>query len=119
MSGITTYQDHGVTTESKGRLIVLLYEGAIKFLRQARQELQQDNWGQKGVYISKALAVIDELDACLDIEAGGDVAANLRRLYGFMRSHLTSANVQRDLQKVQDVIDLLTELNEGWKAITG
>jgi flagellar protein FliS len=119
MTKISTYQENSVATQSKGRLIVLLYEGAVRFLKQAQAELDAQNWAQKGVYINKAQAIVDELDACLDMEAGGEVAANLHRIYGFAHRHLGAANVERDDKKIQDVIDLLEELNEGWKAVMG
>ena len=115
---IQTYQEHAVTTQTRGRLVVLLYDGAIKFLEQAKRELAAGHFAEKGTYINKALAILNELDACLDMEKGGEVAANLRRLYQFMIRHLNEANVQRDAQRIQDVIDCLQDLNEGWKAIT-
>jgi flagellar protein FliS len=118
MKGIAAYQENAVATQTRGRLVVLLYEGAIKFLKQAKRELDAGNYIAKGEYINKAQAIINELDNCLDMEGGGEVAANLRRLYQFMLRHLTLANTQRDLQRIQDVIDCLTDLSEGWKAIS-
>ena len=118
MSGIQTYQEHAVATQSKGRVIVLLYEGAIKFLRQAIEAIRAEDWSAKGVYINKAAAIIDELDNSLDMDAGGEIAANLRKLYGFMRRRLSHANAQRDPAPLEEVIQLLDELNEGWRAVT-
>ena len=118
MSGIDAYQENAIATQSRGRLIVLLYEGAVKFLRQALAESEKKDWAAKGIYINKACAIIDELDACLDTEAGGQIAANLRGLYVFLRKHLGQANAQRDPQKIHEAIRILEELNEGWKAIT-
>ncbi len=117
MNEITAYQENAVTTQSRGRLIVMLYEGAIKFLNQALREMEAENWAEKGRYIGKAQTIIHELDACLDMEAGGEVAENLRRLYQFMSRHLRQANRRKDAKAVRDVIGLLEDLNEGWKAI--
>jgi len=114
---IGAYQENVIATQTRGRLIVLLYEGAIKFLEQAKAELEAGNYAAKGQFINKALAIINELDSCLDIEKGGEVAANLRRLYQFTIRHLGQANIRRDPQRIQDVIDCLKDLNEGWKAI--
>ncbi len=116
--GIRTYQQNAVATQTRGRLVVLLYDGAIKFLEQAKGELAAGHDAAKGTYINKALAIINELDACLDMEKGGEIASNLRRLYQFMIRHLSQANTHRDPQRIQDVIDCLKDLNEGWKAIT-
>ena len=118
MDGIDAYKEHAVSTQSGGRLIVLLYEGAIKFLNQAIEQLEAGNHVEKGNYIGKARAIIDELDLNLEMEAGGEVAESLRKLYDFMRRHLIQANLKRDPQRIRDVIALLRDLNEGWKAIT-
>ena len=118
MDGIASYKDNAISTQSRGRLIVLLYEGAIKFLKQAIAELEADRWAEKGQYINRALAVLGELDVCLDMETGGEVAENLRKLYQFMYRHLAEANLQRDPERIREVIALLEELNDGWKAIT-
>ena len=119
MNGIKTYQDTAVTTQSRGRLIVLLYEGAIKFMKLAVKEMEANNYEAKGHYITKAQDIINELNAVLDIDAGGEVASNLRRLYLFMSRRLSEANIKRDPQMIREVIGLMEELNQSWKAISG
>ena len=119
MQGIKAYQDNAVTTQSKGRLIVLLYDGAIKFMKLAIKELEANNYEAKGRYINKALNIINELNAILDMNAGGEIASNLRKLYCFMTERLSEANIKRDPQMIQEVIELMEELNQSWKAISG
>ncbi len=119
MKGIGAYQDTAVATQSRGRLIVMLYDGAIKFLKLAIRELQAENYAAKGQYIGRAQDIINELNAVLDMDGGGEIAQNLRKLYVFMGRHLRQANAKRDPQMIQEVIDLLEELNQSWKAITG
>ncbi|MHC4742672.1 MAG: flagellar export chaperone FliS [Planctomycetota bacterium] len=118
MNGVSAYQETSITTESKGRLIVMLYDGAIKFMRLAIRELEAQNYEAKGRYIGKAQDIINELNTVLDMEAGGELAANLRKLYLFMNSHLSKANINRDPQMIREVIGLMEELNSGWRAIT-
>ena len=118
MNGVSAYQETSITTESKGRLIIMLYDGAIKFMRLAIREIEAQNFEAKGRYIGKAQDIINELNAVLDMEAGGEVAENLRKLYVFMSSHLSRANVKRDPQMIREVITLMEELNKGWRAIT-
>jgi len=118
MDRIHAYQENAVSTQSRGRLIVLLYEGAIKFCRQAIAEFEKNDMARKGEYISKAIDIIDELNVCLDVESGGEVAQNLRSLYVFLRRHLHEANLKRDPQRVREVVSLLEELNQGWKTLT-
>jgi flagellar secretion chaperone FliS len=118
MEGIAAYRQNAVETQSRGRIIVMLYEGAIRFLRQSLEALEKEDYVQKGELINKAIEVILELNVSLNLEAGGDIAQNLRSLYHFMMQHLTVANVKCDGEMIQDVINLLSELNEGWKQIT-
>ena len=117
MKGVKTYQETAVTTQTKGKLVVMLYDGAIKFLKLAIKEIEAGNAEEKGKYISKAIDILFELNAVLDMYAGGEVATNLRKLYLFMGRHLTEANTKQDIQKIEEVIKLLEELNQSWKAI--
>ena len=119
MKGIAAYQDNTITTQTRGRLIVLLYDGAIKFMKLAIKELELGNYEAKGRYINKAKDIINELNAVLNMEAGGEVATNLRKLYHFMDNRLSEANVKRDPQMIQEVIKLMEELNQSWKALAG
>ena len=119
MKGFAAYQDSAVTTQSKGRLIVLLYDGAIKFMKLAIKELEAKNYEAKGRYINKAQDIINELNAVLDMNAGGEIATNLRKLYCFMNNRLSEANIKRDPKMIREVIELMEELNQSWKAIAG
>jgi flagellar protein FliS len=119
MNGIAAYQDNTVTTQSKGRLIVMLYDGAIKFMRLAIKELEANNFEVKGNYINRAQDIINELNAVLDMDAGGEIVANLRKLYCFVSNRLSQANVKRDPQMIRDCIKIMEELNQGWKVIAG
>lgn len=119
MKATEAYQQVAVTTQSKGRLVVMLYDGAIKFLKLAVKELEAGNYATKGQYINRAQDIINELNAVLDMETGGEIAQNLRNLYLFMMRRLSHANAKRDPQMIQEVIALMEELNQGWKTITG
>jgi flagellar protein FliS len=119
MNGFAAYQDTAVTTQSKGRLIVLLYEGAIKFMKLAIKELEARDYAEKGRYINRAQDIINELNAVLDMDAGGEIAQNLRSLYLFMSRRLSEANTNRDPEMIREVINLMEELNQSWKAIAG
>jgi flagellar protein FliS len=119
MNGVDIYKEHAVSTQNKGRLIVMLYEGAIKFMNLAAKDLEKGDYASKGEYINKAQEIINELNAVLDMDSGGEVAANLRRLYIYMNKRLTEANVNKDPRPIRDVIKLMEELNQSWKAVTG
>jgi len=119
MKAVEAYQQAAVTTQSKGRLVVMLYDGAIRFLKLAITELEAGNYAAKGRYIGRAQDILNELNAVLDMEAGGEIAQNLRSLYLFMTRRLSQANTKRDAQMIREVIALMEELNQGWKTITG
>ncbi len=117
MNGIGAYQETAVLTQDKGKLIVMLYEGAIKFLKLSQKDIEEGNYELKNTNINKAWDIINELNASLDMEAGGEISENLRKLYSFMLTHLSSANFKNDSQTVQEVIDMLSELKVGWETI--
>ncbi len=118
MNGINAYKETAIGTQDSGKLIVMLYDGAIKFLKQSIAEMHSNNYEAKGRSISRAQDIINELNMVLDMEAGGEVAQNLRSLYNFMARNLSEANMKCDPQKCQDVIKLLEDLNQSWRAIT-
>ena len=95
----------------------MLYDGAIKALRQAITALEDGNFAAKGEYVGKATDIIIELSSVLDMQAGGEIAADLRRLYDFMIDHLTQAHIKNDPKMIGEVISLLDDINHGWKAI--
>ena len=116
-NGIAAYQETAVTTQSRGRLIVMLYDGAIKFMIMAIREMEEGNFEAKGNYIKRAQDIIIELNTVLDMEAGGEIALNLRKLYLYMGRRLNEANTKQDPKRIEEVITLMEELNQGWKAI--
>ncbi len=118
MNGFDAYQETAVSTQSRGRLIVMLYDGAIRFLRQAIADLERYDFTAKGNNINKAQAILQELNTVLDIEQGGQIAQNLRSLYNFAYRHLSEANIRKDPQMIREVIGILEELNQSWRAIT-
>ena len=117
MNQVDFYEETAVTTQNKGRLVAMLYDGAIKFLKQAVRALEAGDPQSKGSHIAKAQDIILELNTVLDMEGGGEIAQNLRQLYNFMWRRLSQANVECNPQLVREVIGLMEEINQGWKAI--
>ncbi len=118
MIGIDTYKQNAVESQTPGRIVVMLYDGAVKFLNKAIEECQANNPKAKGQAVGRALDIIVELDSALDTEAGGEVAANLRSLYMFMMQQINTAHAKNDVGMFKEVIALLEELNDGWRAIS-
>lgn len=113
--GQNQYRKTQVATVDRGRLIVLLYEGAISFLTKAEASLSDGDIPGAANLINRAQDIIDELNASLNMDQGGDIAANLRRLYLFMGDQLVRAKIKADSEPLRDVTRMLTTLNEAWR----
>jgi len=98
-------------------IIQMLFDGAMERLNMAKMHIQQNNIAQKGENISRAIGIVDGLRSSLDMEAGGDLAANLEALYDYMQRQLLKANLQNDTALIDEVLSLLGEIRAGWMAI--
>jgi flagellar protein FliS len=115
MSKLNAYRQTAVTTASKEQVMIMLYEGAIKFLKKASDCCQKNDVAGKGVAVGRAHDIINELNNSLNFEIGGEVARNLERLYAFMVDQITQGNMQNDPTKFDTARKLLETLLEGWK----
>lgn len=104
------YDHVATTTTSKDRILILLYEGAVRFVQFAREGIQEKRMAAKGEYISKALAIVHELDHALDHKVGGEIAGNLASLYRYMARRLLDANIMDDEGALDEVERLLMVL---------
>lgn len=111
------YQKTAVTTASREKILLMLYEGAIKLTRQARHAMDEGKIADKGKFISKATAILSELMATLDFKVGGKLAADLENLYIFMIDKLVEGNIQNDPECLKCVEDLLGTLYVAWKDV--
>ena len=111
------YQKTQVTTASKEKILLLLYEGAIRFIRHARVAMKENKIAEKGTNISKATAIISELMATLDFKVGGDLAVELESLYVFMIDKLIEANIKNDAECLDVVENLMRTLYVAWKDV--
>jgi flagellar protein FliS len=115
--GQKRYQQTQVTTVDKGRLIVLLFEGAIKFLHQAKECAECADISGKSNNINRVLDIIAELNQSLNLAEGGELAINLRQLYMFWSEHLIQAKIRKETQNIEDVIKMMDSLNEAWNQV--
>ena len=111
------YKQMQVMTTDPVRLVVMMYEGAIKALRSSIENIQDKRFEAKGKDLLKAHDILFELMSCLDHEKGGDVAKNLAALYTYMIKRILEANVSLDVQIIDEVIRHLETLNEGWRTL--
>lgn len=106
-----------VESATPGMLVVMLYDGAIKFLNTYKRKVESNAFAEAFNSKMKAQNIIYELSASLNMETG-DVARNLYRVYDYMMDKLISVDVlAKEVATVDEVIGLLTELRDAWKDI--
>lgn len=112
--GIEAYRRVDAETRSPIELVVMLYDGAIRFVGEARDAARQNDVAGRTRAVSRALAIVTELQNTLRIEEGGDLARELDRLYSYMTARLIDSNVRRDQTALDEVHRLLSTVREGW-----
>jgi len=108
------YQQNQVNTASPEQILLMLYDGAIRFTRRAIAGIEENRFEMKASGISKATAIIAEFSNSLDRKIGGQIAEDLDALYHFMMRELTSANLSNDVKKLRVVETLLLDLRQTW-----
>ena len=109
------YKQTSIQSASRERLLLMLYEGAIRFTKQAIIALEKGDLAEKGVQIGKVYDIVLELMNTLDHKIGGEIAANLEQLYMYITRELTQANINNDVKPLQSVLKVLETLYQGWK----
>jgi len=110
------YIKQEVEGATKGKLVLLLYDGAIKFMRVSVKAIEENNIQGAHNNIMKAQNIIYELMSTLNMDAG-DISRNLMRLYDFMIWQLIEANKEKSKDKVDSVIKLMSSLRDAWKDV--
>jgi flagellar protein FliS len=119
MNPLRSYKETQIKTATPGKLILMMYDGAIKHLNQALQDLDNEHRRYDSISNSliKAQDIIAELMISLDFERGGEIAKNLFGLYVFMNRRLLDGNIKKDRAPLEEVRTLLTELRGAWAEI--
>ena len=119
--GYAAYQNTNIKTASQGKLVVLLYEAAVKNLKNAESLIDEENkikpsnMEKFGKFLQKAQAIITELQVSLDMEKGGEIAKNLMSLYIYFNQELISVNINHDKTKLEYIEQQMSELLKAWK----
>ncbi|MBU1471372.1 MAG: flagellar export chaperone FliS [candidate division Zixibacteria bacterium] len=100
---------------SQKDLILLLHNGALKFLGQAKEELAKENTEVFADRIERTHRIVQHLYTTLDFEAGGDIAEKLGSLYSFIISQLYIVNSTRSVDIIDDLTEVISNLKEGWQ----
>lgn len=111
------YRKAAIDISDKVRIVSILFDGAINFIKLGRVKMGERNIAGKGLYIGKATAIVGELASSLNMEEGGEIARNLRRLYDFVLDRLIRANLKNDVAALDEAEKVLQVLREGWKGM--
>ncbi|BAT71392.1 flagellar protein FliS [Thermosulfidibacter takaii ABI70S6] len=110
-----SYQKAHVETADRGTLLLLLYDAAIRFIKEAREEMEEENYAEAFSSIARVDRIVKELLASLDMEKGGEIAKNLFKLYEFVLWKLFEAERDRNISHLDEAMHVLDELRSAWK----
>lgn len=114
---IDSYQKTSIQTASKEELILMLYNGAMRYTSQAIDFLEQKNLPDASKNICRAQAIIVELLNSLNFEVGGDIAKNLEYLYSVMVDNLTVSNFEHSSEPLKLNLKILEKLKTAWEGV--
>jgi flagellar protein FliS len=110
-----TYKKNQIETATPEEILIMLYEGAIRFLLVAQKSDQEKNLEKFSKNIIKTQHIIREFMESLDLEIGGEMAQNLYRLYDYLHYRLVQANIKKDVAMLDEVLDHLRKLKATWE----
>jgi flagellar secretion chaperone FliS len=111
------YREQSVLTATPGQLVLMLYDGCLRFLAQAAQAMRDGDDREAGRRLGRAEAILDELLSTLDLEQGGVIASRLQGIYVFCSQQLLHARSASDAALIEQVAELLGELRDAWSQI--
>lgn len=109
------YKQTSILSASREQILLMLYEGAIKFTKLAIQAAEQKKIADRGTNIIRAYDIILELQVSLDHKVGGEIAAQLDQLYSYILDQYTKANISGEVEPLKNSVKVLENLFEGWK----
>ena len=113
-ANVNRYKKNKVLLSEPGEILLALYDGAIKFCKQARIAIETNNPAQKGQKIGSVMAILTELSATLDHDRAPELCENLSRLYDYLIDRLQEASSQMKLEPLDEVTTHLEKLRETW-----
>ncbi len=117
MRSAMAYKQVEIGTSDSVKIISMLYDGAINFIKIGKEKLKEGDIAAKGLYLGKASSIVGELTSSLNMEAGGEIARNLRRLYDFVLDRLLHGNMRNDVDALENAEKVLGILRDGWKQV--
>ncbi len=113
----SVYREVSITTSSQTQLIVMLYDGAIRFLRRGIEAIEKNDIEAKAAASDRALAIVQHLHLSLDMDRGQEISANLERLYSFVITQITEGSSGLQPRKLEEAIKVLDTLRSAWAEV--
>ncbi|RYG66703.1 flagellar export chaperone FliS [bacterium] len=111
------YRKSSVNGASPVALVVMLYDGCLRFMETGRIAMTRRELEAQNVALQKAQKIVLELMSALDMRKGGDVAKNLMALYSYVLGELVGANLEDKPERIENAIRTMSELRQGWSEI--
>lgn len=116
LTELRQYTDHAAQTASPGRLVVMLYDGFLRFAAQAKAAYERGDLGEGGLRLTRAQNIVTELRVSLDMTRG-EIPQNLAGIYDYVAERLTAARMGPDTAAIDEAVRHMADLREAWVAI--
>jgi len=117
MVGAQAYVTTQISTASSVQVVVLLYDGAISSMKLAQEGIVALNFHDKARFLDRALRVVGELSASLNMEEGGVIAKDLQRVYEYIQFEVTQANLKNEPSRLEGPIRCMSAIRESWQEL--
>lgn len=114
-NNLNKYKKTSVQSANREKILLMLYEGAIRFTKQAIKSHEEGRLSDRGYYIGRVYDIILELNNTLDHKVGGEVALHLEQLYMYITDRLTQVTISGESEGLLSVLKILETLYDGWK----
>ncbi len=119
---VSSYGTVSVSTVTPAALVLMLFDGALRFIARAEHGFEQQILSRRNEEVhnnlTRARAILRELQVSLDMEAGGDFSVQMFALYDFMIDQLLSADIRKEKAPIQTVAGLLMDIRDAWAEMT-
>lgn len=112
-----TYVNSKVNTSNKGNLVIMLYDSAIRNVKEAQKHIEDRDFFRKAEAIDTAYVAVSELLKSLDFKIGGEIAQNLSKIYNYILKEITSSNVSNDARKLDMPLKILEDFRVTWQEV--
>lgn len=112
---LNAYKQNTILTATPEELTLMLYEGAIKFMKMAKYCIENKDLAKAHSSLIRAQDIIMELNTTLNMDY--EISHDLRRLYNFTYERLIDANIKKDVKPIDDALEIITEMRDTWKEV--